>query len=151
MDAKVTWSQGMSFTGTAGSGFNVPLGTDPSVGGQNDGFYPLELMAISLAGCTSMDVMSILRKKQQEVTAFEVQVQASQPETHPHVFTHARILYKVTGKNIEESALLRAIELSALKYCPAQTMLSKAFPMDLVYEIYAQDGSFVKSGEWTPK
>ena len=151
MDAKVTWSQGMSFTGIAGSGFTVPLGTDASVGGKNDGFYPLELMAISLAGCTSMDVMSILRKKQQTVTAFEVQVQASQPDTHPHVFTHARILYKVTGKSVEEAALLRAIELSALKYCPAQAMLAKAFPMELVYEIYEQDGALVTSGEWKPK
>ena len=151
MDAKVTWSQGMSFTGTAGSGFIVPLGTDPSVGGKNDGFYPLELMAISLAGCTSMDVMSILSKKKQAVTAFEVQVQASQPETHPHVFTRARILYKVTGNAVDEAALLRAIELSALKYCPAQAMLAKAFPMDLVYEIYEQDGTLVRSGEWKPK
>jgi putative redox protein len=147
MDAKVTWSQGMSFSGTSGSGFSVPLGTDPSVGGQNDGFRPLELMAISLAGCTAMDVISILRKKQQAVTAFEVQVQASQPETHPHVFTRARILYQVTGRSVDEAALIRAIELSATKYCPAQAMLARAFPMDLVYEIYEQGGGLIKSGE----
>lgn len=146
MDAKVTWSQGMSFTGTANSGFSVPLGTDPSVGGQNDGFRPLELMAVSLAGCTAMDVISILRKKQQNVSKFEVKVEASQPDTHPHVFTHARILYQVTGSGIDEAAVVRAIQLSASKYCPAQAMLSRAFPMDLVYQIAENETGLTKSG-----
>ena len=154
MEAKVTWSQGMSFTGTAETGFNVPLGADPNVGGANDGFRPLELMAVSLAGCTAMDVISILRKKQQAVTGFEVQVQARQVESHPHVFEHAKIVYLVTGHNIDEAAVLRAIELSALKYCPAQAMLSKVFPMDLLYEIYEEKSSgkkeLVKHGQWMP-
>ncbi|MEI7848310.1 MAG: OsmC family protein [Chloroflexota bacterium] len=147
MDAKVTWSQGMSFTGTAETGFSVPLGSDPAVGGANDGFRPLELMAVSLAGCTAMDVISILRKKQQAVSGFEVQVQASQPETHPHVFTHAKIVYLVTGTKVDEAALVRAIQLSATKYCPAQAMLSKAFPMDLIYEIHEDGAGLVCSGE----
>ena len=150
MEAKVTWSQGLSFTGSAGSGFTVPLGTDPSVGGDNDGFRPMELMAISLAGCTAMDVISIMRKKQQAVTAFNVSVQASQQQEHPHVFTRARILYQISGRHVEEAALLRAIELSALKYCPAQAMLSKAFPIDLTYEIFDEEGALVKSGMWKP-
>jgi putative redox protein len=154
MDAKVTWSNGMSFTGSAETGFNVPLGADPSVGGANDGFRPLELMAVSLAGCTAMDVVSIIRKKQQAVTAFEVQVSAEQQHEHPHVFTKAVITYRVTGHNIDEAAVLRAIELSATKYCPAQTMFAKAFPMELVYEIYEdKDGNkeLVKKGQWQPK
>ena len=147
MDAKVTWSQRMSFIGTASTGFSVPLGAEPGVGGDNDGFRPLELMAVSLAGCTAMDVISILQKKKQDVTGFQVRVEASQPETHPHVFTRARITYQVTGRSLDEAALLRAIELSATKYCPAQAMLSKAFPMDLIYEIYENGGGLVKSGE----
>jgi putative redox protein len=154
MDAKVTWSQGMSFTGTAETGFNVPLGADPGVGGANDGFRPLELMAVSLAGCTAMDVISILRKKQQAVTGFEVQVQARQAESHPRVFQHAKIVYLVSGHVVDEAAVLRAIELSALKYCPAQAMLSKVFPMDLIYEIYEDMGNgekeLVKQGQWLP-
>jgi putative redox protein len=153
MDAKVTWSQGMSFTGAADTGFTVPLGADTSVGGANDGFRPIELMAVSLAGCTAMDVISILRKKQQAVTGFEVRIQACQAETHPHVFENAKIIYHVTGYNVDEAALLRAIELSALKYCPAQAMLSKAFPMELVYEIYEEkDGGkeLTKQGQWIP-
>jgi putative redox protein len=154
MDAKVTWSQGMSFTGTAESGFSVPLGTETSVGGANDGFRPLELMAVSLAGCTAMDVISILRKKQLDVTGFEVQVQAQRAEAHPRVFEYAKIIYQVNGHNVDEAAVLRAIELSALKYCPAQAMLSKVFPMDLLYEIYEDKGGgekeLVKQGQWLP-
>lgn len=154
MNAKVTWKQGMSFTGSADTGFELPLGADPSVGGANDGFRPLELMAVSLAGCTAMDVISILRKKQQAVTTFEVQVSAQQQHEHPHVFTQAVITYLVTGHNIAESALARAIELSATKYCPAQAMLAKVFPIELAYEIYEEkDGAkeLTVKGTWQPK
>jgi putative redox protein len=154
MDAKVTWSQGLSFTGSANTGFNVPLGADPSVGGANDGFRPLELLAVSLAGCTAMDVVSIIQKKKQAVTAFEVQVHAEQQHDHPHVFTTAKIVYLVTGHNVDEAAVARAIELSATRYCPAQAMLAKAFPMELVYEIYEDQGNgareLVKQGQWQP-
>jgi putative redox protein len=154
MDAKVSWSKGMSFTGTANTGFNVPLGTDPSVGGENDGFRPLELMAVSLAGCTAMDVISILRKKQQQVAEFEVRVHADQRSDHPHVFTGAVITYLVSGSNLDEAALLRAIELSATRYCPAQAMLSSVFPIKMEYEIFEGQGEsrkIIAKGEWTPK
>ena len=140
MNAIVAWRQGMSFTGKAGTGFEVPLGANPAVGGANDGFRPLELMAVSLAGCTAMDVISILTKKQQELTAFEVKIHADQAEEFPKVFTHAVITYQVTGRDVSEAAVLRAIELSATKYCPAQAMLGKVVPMDLVYEIYEDEG-----------
>lgn len=154
MNAKVTWKDGMSFTGSADTGFGAPLGADPSVGGANDGFRPLELLALSLAGCAAMDVISILRKKQQDVTAFETQVSAEQQHEHPRVFTKAVITYLVTGHNIAEAAVARAIELSTTKYCPAQAMLAKAFPMDLVYEIYEEksgEKELVVKGKWEPK
>ena len=136
MDAKVIWKQGLSFTGSADSGFLVPLGADPQVGGANDGFRPLELMAISLAGCTAMDVVSILRKKQQDVTAFEVNIQTEQANGYPKVFTHAVVTYILTGHNLDEQAVRRAIELSTTKYCPAQAMLGKVVPMELCYEVF---------------
>jgi putative redox protein len=154
MDAKVIWSKGMSFSGTAGTGFNVPLGADPSVGGENDGFRALELMAVSLAGCTAMDVISILRKKKQQVAEFEVRVHADQRSDHPHVFTGAVITYLVSGTNLDEAALLRAIELSATRYCPAQAMLSSVFPIKMEYEIFEGQGESRKvtaKGEWSPK
>jgi putative redox protein len=154
MNAKVIWNEGMRFTGSANSGFNVTLDADPGVGGADGGFRPLELLAISLASCTAMDVISILRKKKQDVTAFDVQVQAEQQAEHPHVFTTAKILYIVSGHNVDETAVRRAIELSALKYCPAQAMLSRAFPMQMLYEIYDDGGNgrrqLVKHGLWLP-
>jgi putative redox protein len=154
MNAKVVWNQAMSFSGSANSAFKVPLDADPGVGGTDSGFRPLELLAISLAGCTAMDVISILRKKRQEVTAFDVRVQTEQQAEHPHVFTLAKIFYIVSGHQVAEAALLRAIELSALKYCPAQAMLSRAFPMEMFYEIYEDQGQgeieLVKQGQWIP-
>ena len=155
MDAKVTWQQGLHFSGTAASGFQVPLGTDEELGGANDGFRPLELMAVSLAGCTAMDVISILKKKQQVVTAFEVTVQADQAQEFPKVFTRALITYLVTGHRLQETAVRRSIELSATKYCPAQSMLGKVVPMELRYEVYegesAENRSLVKTGIYTPE
>ena len=152
MDAKVTWHRGLTFTGRADSGFEVPLGARPEVGGADDGFRPMELMAVSLAGCTAMDVISILQKKRQEVTAFEVRVHANQAEGHPKVFTRTVIDYHVTGHNVDETAVVRALELSATRYCPVQAMLGKVFPIELRYEIYEDEGdgkkTLIKKGLW---
>lgn len=135
MEAKAIWKHGLSFTGTADSGFNVALGSKPVVGGDNDGFRPIELIAIGLAGCTAMDVISILIKKRQNVTNFEVHVQAERAEEHPKVFTHVLIKYIVEGKNIDKTAVERAIELSTTKYCPSHAMLKMAVDIDHMHEI----------------
>jgi putative redox protein len=153
MNASVHWHQGLTFTGIADTGFTVPLGADPKVGGANDGLRPMELMAMSLAGCTAMDVASILQKKRQDLTAFDVKVDAERADTHPKVFTSAVIRYEVTGHGLQEAALRRAIELSAKTYCPAQGMLAKLMPLRLEYAIYEGDSAeqreLVVSGEWT--
>ncbi len=131
MDARATWRKGLSFTGSAsGSGYALPLGADPNIGGLNDGFRPLELLAVGLAGCTGMDVISILEKKRQPVAAFEVRVHADQAEEHPHVFTKVLIEYVVTGAGVEREAVERAVALSTTKYCSAQAMLRKAAPIE---------------------
>jgi putative redox protein len=150
MNAEVNWNGKLSFTGSADTGFEVPLGAHPKVGGDNDGFRPLELMAVSLAGCTAMDVISILQKKRQEITGFRVEVDAERADEHPKVFTTAQIKYHVTGKTVDQKAVLRAIELSATRYCPAQSMLAEVFPMVLEYYIYNQDGDLVTSGQYQP-
>ncbi len=127
MDARVVWSKGLSFAGSAaGSGFSLPLGADPSVGGANDGFRPLELLLVGLAGCTGMDVISILEKKREQVTAFEVRVHGEQANDHPRVFTRIGIEYVLTGRNIDRASVERAVELSETTYCSAQAMLRKA-------------------------
>jgi len=138
MDATVTWSKKLTFTGTADSGFSIPLGADPSVGGDDDGFRPLELIAVGLAGCTGMDVISILEKKRQRVSQFEVRVHAERADEHPRTFTSLQIEYRITGDDIDEAAVQRAIELSETKYCPAQAMLAKVVPITSSYEIFSQ-------------
>ncbi|MBN1668487.1 MAG: OsmC family protein [Anaerolineales bacterium] len=148
MKAKVTWHEGLTLTGTADSGFELPLGADPAVGGADDGFRPLELMAVSLAGCTAMDVISILQKKRQQIAAFEVKVDSQRAEEHPKVITAATIEYHISGSQVDEAAVRRAIELSATRYCPAQAMLAEVFPMRLVYYIYNEAGELVVEGEY---
>jgi putative redox protein len=135
MDAKVTWHDGLHFTGVADSGHEIILDGAPSVGGTDLGSRPLELMLLSLAGCTGMDVISILRKKRQDVTAFEVKTHAERSDTHPKVFTAVTVEYIVTGHNIDPKAVERAIELSETAYCPAQAMLEKALPVKHTYQI----------------
>ena len=141
MDVKVNWQGRMSFTGSADSGFSINLGADPAVGGDNDGLRPMELMALSLAGCTAMDVISILQKKREDVTGFEVKVHAERAGEHPKVMTSAVIDYLVSGRGISQAAVVRAIELSAARYCPAQAMLGKIMPLELRYTIYEDLGS----------
>lgn len=131
MDAKVIWKNRMSFNGTSDSGFTVPLGTTPEVGGDDDGFRPLELLAVGLAGCTAMDVISILSKKRQDVKSFEVNVHADRQEEHPKVFTHITIEYVLSGNNLSREAVERAVQLSAEKYCPAQAMFAKIVSIEL--------------------
>jgi putative redox protein len=125
MEAKAIWKGRMSFDGTAGSGFTLPMGTRADSGGDDDGFRPMELLLVGLAGCTAMDVISILEKKRQDVTNFEVNVQAERAETHPRVFTNILLEYVVTGHAVDPVAVERAVELSETKYCSAQAMLGK--------------------------
>lgn len=136
MNAEVNWKGRLTFTGTADSGFEVALGSFPEVGGDDDGFRPMELMAISLAGCTAMDVISILGKKRQKVSDYRVKVRADRADGHPKVFTNATIEYHIAGEDIDEGAVTRAMELSADSYCPAQAMLGKIIPLELNYFIY---------------
>lgn len=145
MEAKVDWKGRLTFTGTADSGFSVPLGAKAAVGGDDDGFRPMELIALGLAGCTAMDVMSILRKKRQDVTDFEVQVHVERAQEHPKVFTEAEIEYFITGHRVDETAVLRAIRLSANRYCPAQAMFNQVMTIELKYHIFNDEGAGKRS------
>lgn len=135
MQASIQWQHGLSFTGTADTGFTVQLGASPKVGGDNDGFRPLELMLLSLAGCSGMDVMAILRKKRQQVTDFQVVVEAERSDNFPKVFTDIHLHMIVRGRDISTKAVESSIRLSKDYYCPASAMLSKAVPIRYTYEI----------------
>ncbi|QRN84181.1 OsmC family protein [Chloroflexota bacterium] len=133
MYAKAVWNGDMGFTGANQDGFLVPMDAKKQVGGHDMGFRPLELLAIGLAGCTGMDVISILKKKRQEVTQFEVNAEVERAAEHPKVFTKIVLEYKFSGKNLDPQAIEHAVELSETKYCGAQAMLRET--AEITYKI----------------
>jgi putative redox protein len=152
MEVTLNWKGKMAFEGAGDSAFPQKMDSDESVGGENSAARPMEFIALGLAGCTGMDVISILQKKKQPVSDFQVKVHAGRAQEHPKVFTSAVIEYLISGSGVDEAAVLRAIELSTEKYCPAQAMLGKAFPMRLVYKIFDDDGkALLKEGEYVQK
>ena len=135
MNVSVDWQGDMEFVGTSDSGHSITMDAGAAVGGHDKGARPLELMALSLAGCTAMDVISILKKKRQDVTGFQVEVHTENAAAHPKVFTSIHIKYTLHGHSIAPKAVERAMELSETRYCPAQAMLSAVAPTTLSYEI----------------
>lgn len=135
MDAIVKLESGMKFVGSSDSGFEVVMDADPGVGGDDAGFRPMELLLVGLCGCTAMDVISILRKKRQDVAGLEVKAHAERSADHPKVFTAITLEYVVRGTAVDPAAVERAIQLSAEKYCPAQAMLAQVAQMDYSYVI----------------
>ena len=139
MDEKVTWVKELEFTGSAASGGSLTLGGDGNL-------KPTEMVMLGLAGCTAMDVISILKKKQQAVSAFEVSVESTRRADHPKSFTAATVHYKVTGKDVDPAAVARAIELSSKMYCTVSTTLEKAMPIGFAYSVHDEAGNQVAEG-----
>ena len=134
MDAKVTWKrEGLTFQASASTGGQIDLASALDKG--VEGFRPMELLAMGLAGCTAMDVISILQKKRQDVVDFEVRVHTEKAEKYPQVWTKAEIEYVVTGRGVDPAAIERAMELSRQTYCPAQNMLGKAVNIETRYTL----------------
>jgi putative redox protein len=135
IEAKVslTHPEGTSrqFEVTTGSGHQLLV--DDAAGGT--GPKPIELAAAALAGCTAFDVIGILRKKRQQVTRYEVQVEAEQAPDPPQVFTRVRIVHRLSGENIDPAAVERAIHLSETKYCSVGAMISKTAERVTSFEI----------------
>ena len=126
MHAKIRWVDDVHFEATSGSGHRVLLDGPPDSGGQNRGARPMEMMLLGLGGCTSFDVMSILKKSRQQVTDCVTQLSAQRDEGVPAVFESIHIHFQVTGHNLDPKRVDRAITLSAEKYCSASIMLSRA-------------------------
>lgn len=107
----------MRFDAESGSGNRIVMDVGEQDGGQNAGPSPMELLLVALAGCTGMDVISILRKKRQDVTGYTISVRGVRREEHPQTFAAISVEHVVTGKGISPDAVRRAIELSETKYC----------------------------------
>jgi putative redox protein len=123
MQAVVKWVDGAQFLGESGSGHAVLMDGPPDHGGRNTGVRPMEMLLIGLGGCSSFDVMSILTKARQQVTDCRCELDAERAEGVPSPFTKIHMKFLVTGKELKEAQVKRAVELSATKYCSASIML----------------------------
>lgn len=126
MKAKISWAGDAKFVAESGSGHQVVMDGPPDHGGQNQGPRPMEMLLMGLGGCTSFDVMSILKKSKQDVTDCVAELEAERADAIPAVFTKIHIRFIVTGRGLKESMVKRAVDLSAEKYCSASIMLERA-------------------------
>lgn len=135
MTVSATFVGGMAFRGVAGSGHELDLDASPEGGGADQGFRPMELLILGLAGCTGMDVISILRRMRQEVTGYEVRVSGERAVEHPRVFTRIAVEHAVRGHGLSPRSVARAVELSSTRYCSASAMLEKTATVEHTFRI----------------
>ncbi len=124
----------MQFVAETPSGHRVTLDAAEQFGGNNIGPQPMEMLLMSLAACTAMDVISILRKMRQQVNDYKVRVTGQRAQEHPKVYTHIAVEHIATG-DIDEERLAHAIELSHTKYCPVTAMLRDTAEIQTHYTI----------------
>ena len=125
MTVRATLETGMRFDVETGSGHHVILDAAEHNGGQNSGPQPMEMLLVALAGCSGMDILTILRKKRQDITGYELRIHGTRAEEHPKVYLDITLEHVFSGHNIRPEAVERAIELTEERYCGASAMLGK--------------------------
>ena len=135
MQVVVKWIDGVSFVGESESGHAVVLDGAPENGGRNIGMRPMEMLLIGMGACTSFDVVTILKKARQPIVDCVAEIAAERADEIPKVFTKIHVHFVVTGNNLNETQVERAVKLSAEKYCSASIMLSKSVEITHGYEI----------------
>ncbi|MCR5865628.1 OsmC family protein [Aquincola sp. J276] len=139
MECTINWmpATGMGFVAETGSGHLLTMDGAPDGGGRNLAPRPMETLLAGAGGCTAYDVVLILKRGRHEVTGCEVKMQAERAPADPKVFTRIHLHFKVSGRNLPEAAVARAIELSHEKYCSATIMLAKTAEITTGFEIVA--------------
>lgn len=140
MRATINWKEEATFSGETGSGHTIIMDGPPDHGGRNLGARPMEMMLLGLGGCTTFDVMLILKKSRQEVTDCQVELKAERAETEPKVFTRIHVHFIVSGHNLKQKQVERAVSLSAEKYCSASIMLARA-GVDITHDFEIRDAA----------
>ncbi len=135
MKARVKWVQDATFIGESGSGHAVVMDGPPDHGGRELGVRPMEMLLLGLGGCTAFDVMHILTKARQPVTDCVVEIEAQRADEEPKIFTQIHVHFVVTGKELSEKRVARAVQLSAEKYCSASIMLGKSADITHDFEL----------------
>lgn len=134
-EARITYTGGMQFVASSDSGHAVVMDADRDVGGNNTGSRPMELLLMGLGGCSGMDIISILKKKKQEVSGLEAIVRGTMADEYPHRYTEIAIEYIVYGKGISEEAVKRSVQLSMEKYCSVKATLEGSAKITFSYKI----------------
>ena len=135
MKARVKWLDGFTMVGESESGHALVMDGPPEHGGRNLGVRPMEMLLLGMGGCTEFDVLHILRKARQEVTHCEVVLEAERADTDPKVFSRIHAHFVISGRNISEQRVAKAIALSAEKYCSASIMLGATAEISHDFEI----------------
>jgi putative redox protein len=135
MNATVKWVDGMQFVGESGTGHAIVMDADAEYGGNDTGMRPTELLLIGLGGCSGMDIISVLKKKKQNVLNLESKVTGEKSESKPVKFVKFNIEYIVTGTDISEDAVKRAVELSMEKYCSVKLTLEGGAKVTYSYKV----------------
>ncbi|MFB9758063.1 OsmC family protein [Ectobacillus funiculus] len=123
MKMNITWTGQMSFSGSAPSGHEIKMDAATDIGGQNSGPRPTELLLHAVAGCTGIDIISILQKMRLNPSSFRIEIDGTRAEEHPKRFTNIHILYALEGE-LPEEKVVRAITLSKDKYCSVSHSLN---------------------------
>ena len=135
MQARIKWVQDATFLGESGSGHAVVMDGPPEHGGRNLGVRPMEMLLLGMGGCTAFDVVHILKKSRQVITDCVAEISAQRAEQDPKVYTAIHVHFIVTGRDLDEKRVARAVELSAEKYCSASIMLGKTAAITHDFEI----------------
>ena len=138
MNATLRWEGGMRFGGIAESGGTLTLDARPEHGGTGQGPSPMETLLLALAGCTGMDVVSVLGKMRAPFTGLEIRVSGDRRDEHPRIFTHIRLEYIFRGTELTPEQVSRAVELSQTKYCSVSAMLRAAAELTYSWHITAE-------------
>ena len=139
MKARVKWVEDVCFMGESESGHAVILDGSPEIGGRNLGMRPMEMLLIGMGSCSSIDVVTILKKARQDISNCVAEISAERAEDIPKVFTKIHVHFVVTGRSLNESQVERAVKLSAEKYCSASIMLGKAAEITHSFAVVATD------------
>jgi len=139
MKTTIKWLDGKTMVGRTESGHALVMDGPPDLGGRNLGPRPMEMLLLGLGGCTQFDVLMILEKARQKVTACEVQIEAERADQVPKVFTKIHVHFVVAGHGLDEKRVKRAVDLSAEKYCSASIMLGEIAKITHGYEIVDAD------------
>ena len=135
MKARVKWVEDVQFVGESGTKHSLIMDGPENLGGHGTGMRPRELLLLGLGGCTSFDVVEMLKKSRQNIVDCVVEIDGQRSESVPKIFTDIHVHYIITGSNIKEAQVKRAIELSSEKYCSASLMLGKSANITHDYEI----------------